>query len=108
MRVPFSFISLSSIATKKRALLHDLITDSDACIQWLADTTSTDASIVGFLLHAVLSPFLQKLAAPYQEQVETAPWRRGICPVCGSEPWMARLAYDDGRRILACSLCRTE
>ena len=28
--------------------------------------------------------------------------------MCGSEPGMARLAADDGRRILACFLCHTE
>jgi FdhE protein len=77
-------------------------------IRHLAEATSTNPDNVALLVRIVLAPFFQKQAAPYREWAETTPWRRGICPMCGSEPWMARLASDDGHRILACSLCRTE
>jgi FdhE protein len=90
------------------ALLHDLLADSEACIQRLADATSADFDTMAFLLGTGLSPFFQKLAAPYRELVESAAWRRGLCPMCGSEPWMARLTHEDGRRMLACALCHTE
>jgi FdhE protein len=95
-------------SSKVETLLGDLVADSDASIQRLADATSTDPDILAFVLRTVLSPFFKKRAAPYQEWVETAAWRRGVCPMCGSEPWMARLTHQEGRRILACSLCRTE
>jgi FdhE protein len=77
-------------------------------VQRLAEAISADPDTLAFLLRVVLSPFLQKQAIPYRESVKAVPWRRGICPICGSEPWMARLAYDSGRRILACPLCLTE
>ncbi len=80
----------------------------EARIQQLADATSTDPDILALLLRTVLSPFFAKWAMPYRDLVETAVWRRGLCPMCGSEPWLARLAHDSGRRILACALCRTE
>lgn len=99
-----SFMTPSNI----EALLVDLITNTDTCIKGLADATSTDPDTLSFLLRTVLSPFLEKRAAPYLKWVETAGWRHGICPICGSEPWMSRLAQEDGRRILACSLCHTE
>jgi FdhE protein len=95
-------------SSKVETLLGDLVADSDASIQRLADATSTDPDILAFVLRTVLSPFFKKQAAPYQEWVETAAWRRGVCPMCGSEPWMARLTHQEGRRILACSLCHTE
>ncbi len=85
-----------------------LVGDGDTHIQQLADATSSEPGALAFVLNTVLSPFLDKLARPYREWLGRAGWRKGICPVCGSEPWMARLASDDGRRILACSLCRTE
>jgi FdhE protein len=109
-RVALDRLLASSFMTPSNveALLDDLIVDSEACIQRLADATSTAPDVLAFLLHTVLSPFFEKQAAPYREWLETAAWRRGICPVCGSEPWMARLAHDNGQRILACSLCRTE
>jgi FdhE protein len=100
--------SSSMASSNVEALLVDLASDSDACIQRLAETTSTDPGTLAFLTRTVLSPFFAKRAAPYWEWVETSGWRLGICPVCGSEPWMARLSHDSGRRILACSLCRTE
>jgi formate dehydrogenase maturation protein FdhE len=99
-----SFVRPSTVG----ALLDDLITDGDACIQRLADATSTAPDVLTLLLRIALSPFFEKQATPYREWIETAAWRHGICPVCGSEPWMARLASEDGRRILVCSLCRTD
>ncbi|MCX5858984.1 MAG: formate dehydrogenase accessory protein FdhE, partial [Proteobacteria bacterium] len=37
----------------------------------------------------------------------SAAWLRGSCPVCGNEPRMAKLERQQGKRILACSLCDT-
>ncbi len=94
-----------------KAVLDGLLTNSKnskTYIQQVAEATSTDPDTVAFLLHVVLSPFFEKQAMPYQDLVETAAWRHGICPVCGSEPEMARLSHDSGQRSLACSLCRTE
>ena len=99
-----SLMSPANIET----LLDDLIADSDSCIQRVANDTSTEPDTLAFLLYTVLSPFFEKQAKPYREWFEVAVWRRGICPMCGSEPAMARLVHDDGRRILACSLCCTE
>jgi FdhE protein len=96
------------------AWLDDLIASSTRYpkggidVQRLADAISADPDTLAFLVRTVLSPFFQKQAVPYREWVKTAPWRRGNCPICGSEPWMARLAYDSGRCILACPLCLTE
>lgn len=94
--------------TNIETLLDGLIIDSDACIQQLANNISAEPNILVFLLRTVLSPFFQKQARLYQECLEAATWRRGVCPMCGSEPVMARLDNKDGQRFLACSLCRTE
>jgi FdhE protein len=89
-------------------LLNELIADRADCVQRLADDTSAHPSTLAFLLNTALSPFFDSFAAAYRQQVESVGWRRGICPMCGSEPWMSRLDYKDGRRILACPVCRTE
>jgi FdhE protein len=89
-------------------VLEGLIADHEACIRQIAEVTSADPEVLAFLLQTVLSPFFQQQARPYWAWLETISWRRGRCPICGSEPWLARLACEDGRRILACSLCRTE
>ncbi len=99
--------SLLANANTER-LLKGLRTDGNSCIRRLAEATSTEPDIVAFLLHTVLSPFFEKQAALYREWANAAAWQSGICPMCGSEPSMARLAYDDGQRLLACFLCHTE
>ena len=96
------------VSSDLEEVLADLITDSDACIRRLADAASTTPDTVAPLLRIVLSPFFEKPAALYREWIREAGWRRGICPICGSEPWMARLDRESGERTLACSLCRTE
>jgi len=89
-------------------LLHTLQHDGDGAVLQLAQDTSATPESVAFLLQLILAPFFEAQAAPYRPWLAEASWRRGLCPVCGSEPDMARLTTDDGRRMLSCSLCRTE
>lgn len=91
-----------------KALLNELDTMGEPRIQHLADDLAITSDALVFLLQTVLSPFLEKASQPYRKWIEIAQWRGGICPVCGSEPVMARLTREEGRRILTCSLCRTE
>jgi FdhE protein len=92
----------------ERIALCEMIADGRAYVQRLADSISLEPDMVGLLLSIVVAPYLQKQAEPYRTCIDAVAWRRGICPVCGSQPWMARLASDNGRRSLACSLCHTE
>lgn len=90
------------------SVLNDFRADRAACIRRLAQAASAEPDILAFLLHTVLSPFFERQAGFYREWIDPSFWQRGKCPMCGSEPIMARLAYDDGRRILVCALCHTE
>jgi formate dehydrogenase maturation protein FdhE len=102
-------LALKSMARENvETALNELKTDSDSCIKRLAQVTSTPADVLQFLLQTVLSPFFENQAGVYRDLVDSESWRHGKCPMCGSEPAIARLAGDDGQRILACSLCHTE
>jgi FdhE protein len=90
------------------SLLNELKSDFDSCIRRLAKVASIKANILYSLFHIVLSPFFENKARLFRDLVVFSFWRRGKCPICGSEPMIARLIKDDGRRFLACSLCRTE
>ncbi|MBI4721738.1 MAG: formate dehydrogenase accessory protein FdhE [Candidatus Stahlbacteria bacterium] len=35
-------------------------------------------------------------------------WLRGICPICGRDPFIAKIEPETGKRYLHCCLCRTE
>lgn len=89
-------------------LLCDMSRKGKARIQHLAAAISVDQGMLILLLCSAVTILYQQLAAPHQSWIESAAWRHGFCPLCGSEPSMARLARDDGRRILVCSLCRSE
>jgi formate dehydrogenase maturation protein FdhE len=92
-----------------QSFLDDLRNDREATIQRLTGAVATDERTLHATLRVVLSPFYAREAAPYQDWLDPTLWRRGFCPICGSTPGMARLAYDEGgRRYLACSLCRSE
>jgi FdhE protein len=95
-------------AANVEATLPRRVEDIDAGIRGLAQATSTDADEVAGLLRIVLAPFFTAAAAPTRTLVDDADWRRGSCPICGSSPFMARLAREDGRRHVACGLCGTE
>jgi FdhE protein len=64
--------------------------------------------IVLFVARQALAPFYRQEALPYQDWLSTAPWGRGVCPFCGQEPVLARLAQDVGRRFLYCGLCGSQ
>jgi FdhE protein len=61
-----------------------------------------------FLAHQALSPFMRAYAAALADRVPAESWAVGRCPVCGSEPVMARLEEETGKRHLQCGLCATE
>ncbi|MFQ5843873.1 MAG: formate dehydrogenase accessory protein FdhE, partial [Planctomycetota bacterium] len=61
-----------------------------------------------FVVRTALTPLYERAAAPHRHAVADGAWGRGVCPVCGSEPALGRLALPDGRRMLFCALCRIE
>jgi FdhE protein len=73
-----------------------------------SDQLGVEADLVSFvglnLSQAVAELFAEKV----RHKVDQETWLKGNCPVCGSHPAIERLARDDGKRMLRCSLCGTE
>jgi formate dehydrogenase maturation protein FdhE len=92
----------------EEACLGNFGRNGKRCLQEWAAVLAADFDVLYALLHMVVSPFYQQMAVPYRPWIEAAGWRRGFCPLCGAEPSLARLAREDGRRVLVCSLCRSE
>jgi len=53
-------------------------------------------------------PVFELYAEKLKGKVQPDNWGKGNCPVCGSNPAMAYLREDDGKRILWCQFCGTE
>lgn len=60
------------------------------------------------LIHATLKPFLASQAKTLLGSVDQERWRRGYCPICGSQPDFSFLDTERGSRWLICSRCDTE
>jgi len=59
----------------------------------------------GFLLNHAVKPFMQLYREKVSSFYDPEQWLRGRCPVCGSNPNMALLEKESGKRILSCGLC---
>ena len=88
-------------------LLHGLM-ENGSVLQTLACEMKADFRVFYFLVTQAFSPFLQSYAQKIGEVVDLSGWLRGVCPICGKEPMIARLEEETGRRWLFCPLCHTE
>lgn len=88
-------------------LLRDILEEGSA-IEKLASEMKADFRVFYFLVTQAFSPFLQSYAQKLRELVDLSGWLKGVCPICGTEPMIARLEEETGRRWLFCPLCHTE
>ena len=88
-------------------LLRDILEEGPA-LETLACEMKADFRVFYFLVTQAFSPFLQSYAQKLGEVVDLSGWLKGVCPICGKEPMIARLEEETGRRWLFCPLCHTE
>ncbi len=93
---------------KQCALLLPGLMENGSVLQTLACEMKADFRAFYFLITQAFSPFLQSYAQKLRELVDLSGWLKGVCPICGKEPMIARLEEETGRRWLFCSLCHTE
>ncbi len=93
---------------KKCALLLRGLMKNNSVLEKLAYKMSIDFSIFYFLITQAFSPFLESYSQKLSEFVDSSSWHRGACPICGSEPLIARLEKETGKKWLFCSLCHCE
>jgi FdhE protein len=60
-----------------------------------------------FLGKTALRPSLEAFRCLMEKRLNGIPWHRGRCPLCGSQPDMARFTKN-GKRMLHCELCGTQ
>ena len=88
-------------------LLRDILEEGPA-LEKLACEMKADSKVFYFLVTQAFSPFLQSYAQKLRQFVDLSGWLKGVCPICGTEPMIARLEEETGRRWLFCPLCHTE
>lgn len=88
--------------------VENLIHHQEEFLTNLVSKTGLDKETLFSLFQIVLIPFYEKNAEPFRDKIDETQWYSGFCPICGALPLMGKLRQEDGRRILMCSLCRTE
>ncbi|MBU2009260.1 MAG: formate dehydrogenase accessory protein FdhE [Chloroflexi bacterium] len=89
------------------SLVHELRNHPGSALAKLSEETGLEQAGLAFFMRTLMTPFYEREASRYRELLRGLSWRSGSCPVCGSPPGMAQIRRD-GRRMLHCSLCRTE
>ncbi|TES92662.1 MAG: formate dehydrogenase accessory protein FdhE [Candidatus Cloacimonadota bacterium] len=76
------------------------------------DTLSKKIGVGKELLHsialAVYKPIFELTVEEKKDLIEDYVWEKGSCPMCGTNPGMAKLEKEVGRRLLWCPLCSSE
>ena len=90
-----------------RNVLRAVLEKNEAVLRKIAMETGLEPAGLGFLGKMALKPFLDRLRSLVSPGLNKKGWKRGFCPLCGSEPCMARL-LKNGMRLLHCELCGEE
>lgn len=108
--------ALETIATALAAGDLDLgeaftrfLAGDDAFFAVFGQRTPKAPRLLNFLVQASLGPQLAAVGeAAYASYPQDRSWNFGHCPVCASQPLLARLINREGARGLTCSFCQVE
>jgi FdhE protein len=84
-------------------------TDSDngEYISDLSKKLGVKEDVLSFLSRNSIVPIYEAYAKELSNYVDQERWWKGYCPICGSEPFMAKMK-EEGARFLVCSSCGYE
>lgn len=104
--------SLSDSFKDKKLSLEQFIKDAAiegaVSLDAISKKTGINKNTLMFVATQLAKPFFESCAESLNFKMKDDQWLKGYCPVCGSQPLMAKFRRDDGKRILKCSLCATE
>lgn len=81
----------------------------DAYFAAVGQRTPNAPRLLNFLVQASLTPQLAAVGeAAYAFFPQDRTWNFGHCPVCASQPLLARMINREGARGLTCSFCQVE
>lgn len=67
-----------------------------------------DEKIFFFLLKESIRPSIEEDTKKLTEMVDKEKWLKNFCPLCGSQPYLALLKEEAGKRYLTCSFCGSQ
>lgn len=86
-------------------ILEEMIREKRPYTEERCQSLNMSCDILVFLGRASVQPLAEETALVVSQEIDAAGWTKGICPICGSDPILAELTGDEGRRMLICSFC---
>jgi FdhE protein len=77
----------------------------DKKMEQRAEELGLDETVFLFLIQNSLKPFIERVRSQITKELEPIGWEKGICPICGSLPFMSLLDAEGGKKTLLCSFC---
>jgi FdhE protein len=84
---------------------------NDEYITEVSKKLGLKGGVLSFLTQSSIKPIFEAYANELKNYVDQEHWWRGYCPICGSEPTLAKLKNEggvEGARFLVCSTCNYE
>ncbi len=71
----------------------------------IAEKFGLDKKVFAFLIRESIRPSIEAGAEKLLNEIDSQTWLKGICPVCGSLPYLSLLKETEGKRFLLCFFC---
>jgi FdhE protein len=95
-----------------KELITKAVSQNGDYLKSLSEKTGLDENTVKFIAVTLARPLFELVASEMRHGLSPdlwpKMWGKNFCPVCGSEPFMAKIRGGDNARILGCSLCGME
>jgi hypothetical protein len=88
--------------------MRGMVSGKPSYLKGLAGKTGMRKATLQFAFEGAAKPFMARISSDVSKKVDLSVWNKGVCPVCGRLPVVAKLRKDDGARILYCGFCTTE
>jgi FdhE protein len=86
-----------------RGLLREAANEQK--VEQIANELGLDKKVLLFLIDNSVKPSIEAGVEKYLNEIDTATWMKGCCPICGSLPFLSLLKEEVGKRFLLCSYC---
>lgn len=97
--------ALPTEPSEKKLFVSHAIIPGNNLSHYLKQESSLD--IFDFLRNYSVKPFMREYGKNMSPLYDLEKWLKGYCPVCGSNPNMAILEKEEGKRYLSCGWCET-
>lgn len=91
-----------------KQLIRKTLSSDAGYLDSVSKRIGVDQTTLKLIAISLAKPLLELAANEVQDRIKDDSWWQNFCPVCGSEPLMAKISRKEKHRILVCSLCGTE